>query len=40
MRQKMHGDLLVTPSIEFIPPNTLERATHKSKLIVKLYEEK
>jgi phenylacetate-CoA ligase len=38
MRQKMHGDLLVTPSIEFLPPNTLERSTHKSKLIVKLYE--
>jgi len=38
MRSHMHGELLVTPEIEFLPPNTLERSTHKSQLIVKLYE--
>ncbi len=40
MREKMHNFLRVTPEIEFVPPNTFERSTHKSKLIVKRYEQK
>jgi len=40
MREKMHSLLRVTPEIEFVPPNTFERTTHKSKMIVKRYEER
>ncbi|MRR18136.1 MAG: phenylacetate--CoA ligase family protein [Deltaproteobacteria bacterium] len=40
MKNKMHQELRVSPAIEFVPPNTFERATHKSKLMVKLYEQK
>ena len=40
MREKMHSLLRVTPEIEFVPPNTFERTTHKSKMIVKRYEQK
>ena len=40
MRDQMHNILRVTPQIEFVPPNTFERSTHKSKLVVKLYEKK
>ncbi len=40
IREYMHNTLRVTPTIEFVPPNTFERATHKSKYIVKRYEEK
>jgi len=40
IREKMHSILRVTPEIEFVPPNTFERSTHKSKLIVKKYEQK
>ncbi len=40
MREKMHNFLRVTPDIEFVPPNTFERSTHKSKFIVKRYEQK
>ena len=40
IREKMHSILRVTPEIEFVPPNTFERSTHKSKLIVKRYDQK
>jgi phenylacetate-CoA ligase len=40
MRHKAKQVLRCNPSIEFVPPNTFERATHKSQYIVKLYEEK
>ncbi len=40
MREQMHQMLRATPDIELVPPNTFERATHKSKYIVKRYEEK
>jgi len=40
MKAKMHQELRVTPKIEFVPPNTLERTTHKSQWIEKLYEKK
>ncbi|MBW2087179.1 MAG: hypothetical protein JRI54_14310 [Deltaproteobacteria bacterium] len=40
IREDMHNNLRVTPTIEFFPPNTFERATHKSKYIIKRYEEK
>ncbi len=40
MRERMHQMLRVTPDIQFLPPNTFERTTHKSKYIVKLYETK
>ena len=40
MQDQMHNILRVTPQVEFVPPNTFERTTHKSKLIVKLYEQK
>ena len=40
MIEKSRSLLRVHPEIEFLPPNTLERTTHKTKLIVKLYEQK
>jgi len=40
IRADMHTDLRVTPSIDFVPPNTFEKATHKGKVFMKRYEEK
>jgi len=40
MREKMRYLLRVTPEITFVPPNTFERSTHKSRFIVKTYEKK
>lgn len=40
IREDMHNSLRVTPSIEFVPPNTFQRATHKSQYIEKLYRER
>jgi phenylacetate-CoA ligase len=40
MRDKARQILRVTPAIEFVPPNTFERSTHKKKYVVKLYENK
>ncbi|MCP4753782.1 MAG: phenylacetate--CoA ligase [Proteobacteria bacterium] len=40
IRADMHADLRVTPAIEFVPPDSFEKATHKGKVFVKLYEEK
>jgi len=40
MKARMHQELRVTPKMEFVPPNTYERSTQKSKLIEKLYEKK
>lgn len=39
IREKMRNLLRVNPAIEFVAPNTLERTTHKTKMIVKLYEQ-
>jgi phenylacetate-CoA ligase len=39
IRAYMHDNLRVTPDIEYLPPGTLERASHKSKYIVKNYTE-
>jgi len=35
----MHDDLKVRPAITWLEPNSLERATKKTQLIEKLYEE-
>jgi phenylacetate-CoA ligase len=40
IRGDMHQNLQVTPSIEFVPSGTFERATHKSQYIEKLYPER
>ncbi|MBI4495475.1 MAG: phenylacetate--CoA ligase family protein [Deltaproteobacteria bacterium] len=40
MREKMHNLLRVTPDIELVPPHTLERSTHKTKLFLKRYEKR
>lgn len=40
MVEKARSLLRVHPEIEFVPPNTFERTTHKTKMIVKLYEQK
>lgn len=37
---KMHDRLRVRPEIEWVPPRTLPRSTHKTKFIEKLYEKK
>ena len=37
---EMHAKLNVRPSITWVPPMTLERATHKTKFIEKTYEKK
>jgi len=36
----MHAKLKVRPKITWVPPMTLERATHKTKFIEKAYEKK
>jgi len=40
IKKKMREVLRFTPQIEFLPPDTLERTTHKTKLIEKRYEKK
>ena len=35
--EAMHDRLSVRPKIEWLPPNTLERFTYKSKLVEKAY---
>lgn len=40
IEEKMHGELKFTPQIQWLPPNTLERFTYKSKFIEKAYEKK
>ena len=40
IREHMHTHMRVTPAIEFVPPNTFERATHKSQYVIKNYEDK
>ena len=37
MKARMRDALRVTPDIEFVPPFTFERTSHKSQLLVKLY---
>ncbi|MBU2646625.1 phenylacetate--CoA ligase family protein, partial [bacterium] len=37
---KMHGQLKVTPAIEWLPPETLERFAHKTQFIEKSFEKK
>ena len=39
MEGEMHAKLKVRPKITWIPPMTLERATHKTKFIEKTYEQ-
>jgi phenylacetate-CoA ligase len=39
IREYMHTHMRVTPAIEFVPPGTFERATHKSQYIIREYEE-
>ncbi|MCX5868985.1 MAG: phenylacetate--CoA ligase family protein, partial [Proteobacteria bacterium] len=36
----MHQKLKVRPQIEWLPPNTLDRAAMKTKFIEKAYEQK
>ncbi len=38
IEEKMHSKIRVRPRIEWIPSNTLERSTHKTKYIEKAYE--
>ena len=38
--EKMHRLLKVRPRIEWVPPMSLERSTHKARLIEKAYEQK
>jgi len=38
LQDKMHADVKIRPSITWLKPNTLERATKKTQLIEKLYE--
>jgi hypothetical protein len=40
MRADMHNNLRVTPSIDFVPPDTFEKATHKGKVFIENFEEK
>ena len=40
IRADMHADLRVTPAIDFMPPGTFEKATHKGQVFIKQYEEK
>ena len=40
IREEMHQDLRVTPAIEFVPPGTFEKSTHKGQVFIKRYEEK
>jgi phenylacetate-CoA ligase len=35
--QKMHGTLKIGPKINWLKPNTLERATKKTQLLEKNY---
>jgi phenylacetate-CoA ligase len=39
IQETMHKDLKVRPAITWLAPNTLERATKKTQLIEKLYEQ-
>jgi phenylacetate-CoA ligase len=39
IQRKMHNDVKVRPAITWLEPDTLERATKKTQLIEKLYEE-
>ncbi len=39
IREDMHQNLRVTPSIEYVPSGTFERSTHKSKYFVEQYRE-
>lgn len=40
IQEKMHREVKIRPAIHWIGPNTLERATTKTQLLEKLYEEK
>lgn len=40
MQEKMHKDIKIRPAITWLKPNTLERATKKTQLLEKLYEDK
>jgi phenylacetate-CoA ligase len=40
IQEKMHSKIRVRPRIEWIPPNSLERSTHKTQFIEKAYEKK
>ncbi|MGD0276655.1 MAG: AMP-binding protein [Syntrophales bacterium] len=40
IKGKMHADLKISPAIEWLKPNTLERSTKKTQLLDKLYEKK
>jgi phenylacetate-CoA ligase len=40
IQEKMHKDLKVRPAIRWVDPNTLERATKKTQLLERLYDER
>ena len=40
IEEKMHNSVRIRPKIEWIPPMTLERATHKTQFIERTYEVK
>jgi phenylacetate-CoA ligase len=40
MRSDMHNNLRVTPTIDFVPPDTFEKTTHKGKVFIENFEEK
>ncbi len=40
MQEKMHKDIKIRPAITWLKPNTLERATKKTQLLEKSYEDK
>ena len=40
IKAKMHADLKISPAIEWLKPNTLERSAKKTQLLEKLYEKK
>jgi phenylacetate-CoA ligase len=40
IEERMSSKLRVTPRIEWVAPNTLQRSTHKTKFIEKAYERK
>ncbi len=39
IREDMHDSLRVTPAIEFVPPDTFERSSHKSQYFIRRYED-
>jgi len=40
IQEKMHRDVKIRPAIIWLEPNTLERATKKTQLLERLYEDK